>query len=252
MKTKLFLFFIFLPVLANAQTDSTKTKRFGIVSAFDVAYNLGDRVISPYLATKWSAGLRFTNKKKQFIGIVAAGIKAFKFNVYSPRLQGSFLEDVKQHYVPVPDTSESQMIGAIIGSGTGDGFWGSNGYCLHFGFMLNNKWKPAVHFYCGQDFFYLYNRGLARYEDPVHGDIDYVGMGTNFYELKLGCALPFKWLARHPFSLNINAGYKLVDYDGFKFGDTPLSYYTTGGLDKKYRYNGKITLSLSFMVWSKL
>lgn len=225
-------------------------KYIGIYSTGDLAYNFQDKVINPGLGRKISVGLSLTNKKRQFIGLVGVGFKFIKANLYSPKLKESFLKDVKDSYVPISDTNESQYIGILMGPKNGEAFYGTTAYYFHIGFIWNIKFKPALNFYYGDEDFFLNDLGLARYEDPEHGDIHYVGMPSRFYEIKLGCTLPLKCLTKKPFCVNLNVGYKRVDYGQFKYGDTPLSAYTTGELADKYHLNHKLTISLSYAIWS--
>jgi len=233
------------------QNDSIKTtKYFGIYAAFDLAYNFQDKVVSPGLARKISVGLSLTNKKRQFVILLGAGFKFIKGNLYSPKLREPFLKDVKDNYVPIADTSEAQYIGILMGPRNGDSFIGTVAYYLHVGFILNKTFNPSLNFYYGEEDYFLNDRGLAIYEDPDHGDIHYVSMPTKIYEIKLGCTLPLKIISNKPFCFNLNIGYKWVDYGLFKFADTPLSAYTKGSLADKYRFNNKLTISLSYTFWS--
>jgi len=250
LKIKLFTILIIIaPILLFGQTDTSRIKRVGIISILDCAYNFQDRVLSPNLGRKWTAGISLTNKEGKFIGFFAVGLKGFKFNLYSPKFRESFSNDVKQHYVPINGMSEDSLIGARMGAYSGIGLWGTYSQYIQVGFILNKKLKPSCSFYTGWETFLLYDRGFAHYEDPENGDIDYVAMRTTFYEFKIGCALPVKWFSKKPFCLNLNVGYKWVNYGILEFEETPLSAYTTGSLEKKYHASGKITVSLSFIVW---
>ena len=231
--------------------DSTKpTKYFGIYAAFDLAFNFQDKVINHGINRKISSGLSFTNKKKQFALLLGGGFKFIKGNLYSPKLRESFLKDISDNYVSISDTSESQYIGVLMGPRNGKAFSGNTAFYLHCGFILNTKFKPSLNFYYGEENYNLYDQGLTKYEDPKYGDIHYVGMPTKFYEVKLGCTLPLKIITNKPFCLNLNIGYKWVDYMQLKFSDTPLSAYTKGSLADKYRYNNKFIISLSYTMWS--
>ncbi|HXC04432.1 MAG TPA: hypothetical protein VNZ86_06745, partial [Bacteroidia bacterium] len=105
-------------------------------------------------------------------------------------------------------------------------------------------------FYYGNEEFLLHSPTFTHFEDPQYGDIDYVSMQSTFYELKLGCTWPIKRLAKAPFCLILNLGYKWVDYGSLTFNKTPLNDYTTGGLDKKYNSDGQLSVSVSFLIWS--
>lgn len=243
------LFFLSLFTYAGT-SDSTITHRFGVIGAFDYAYNFGDKVLTPGLGRKGSVGISFCNRKRQFITYVMFGIKGVKFNAYSPKFQQGFLDDVKASYVPTADTNEARLIGIQMGVRNGEGLWGTYGYFFHAGFIWNNSWKPSIDLYYGDESFLLYGDGFARYEDPKHGDINYVSMTTHFYELKLGATLPIHYLDKKPFTLHLHVGYKWVDYGHFQFNETRMSDYTSSDVAGKYRYDGKLTVSLSFMGWS--
>lgn len=234
----------------STSEKSDSPKYVGIYSTADLAYNFKDKVINPGLGRKISVGLSLTNKKRQFIGLVGVGFKFIKGNVYSPKLDHKFLKAIEDNYVPITEKNESSFIGELMGKKKGEAFSGTTAYYFHVGFIWIIKFKPSLNFYYGDEDFFLNDIGLARYEDPEHGDIHYVGMPSKFYEIKLGCTLPLKYLTKKPFCVNLNVGYKHVDYSQFKFGDTPLSSYTTGELADKYHLNHKLTISLSYTIWS--
>lgn len=237
-----------------AQVSATEkpksTKYLGIYSSADFAYNFKDNALGSGISRKISAGLSLTNKKKQFVVLLGVGLKFIKGNIYGPKLQSNFTKVIEDNYVPIAEKSEGSYIGVLMGPRKGDAFNGTTSYYFKAGFIWNVKFKPSLNFYYGDEDFFLNDRGLAIYEDPEHGDIHYVSMTSKFYEIKLGCTLPFKYLAEKPFCINLNIGYKYVDYGEFKFGDTPLSAYTTGELADKYRLNHKLTISLSYIIWS--
>jgi hypothetical protein len=251
MTTKfLFLLLLFSTTIVFGQkADSSRTMRLGIIGTFDYAYNFQDKVLTPGLGRKFSIGMTFTNKKRQFVSFVAVGAKGFKFNLYSPSFRTSFINDVKSNYTPINGTSEDSLIGAQMNTDAIDHLWGTYSSFFQIGFILNNKFKPTISIYKGEERFLLYGP-YAKYEDPEHGDIKYVGMSTRFYELKCGFTIPIKKITEKPFTPNINIGYKWVDYGQFEFGSTPLSAYTNGSLKDKYRHSGKLTISLSFYIWS--
>ncbi len=230
-------------------SDDSKTWRVGAIGTFDYAFNFPDKVLNAGLSRRFTVGVSFTNKKRQFIGFVAVGAKGFKVNLFSPTFRTSFIKDVQNNYVPVNATNEDSLVGAKMNNSPGTSLSGTYSQFIHVGFLLNTKFKPTVSFYMGQEEFLLHG-GFSRYEDPDHGDIDYVGMSTKFYELKIGCTIPIKSISENPFSPNINIGYKLVDYGLLAFNSTPISAYTNGNLKDKYGRGGKFTVSVSFYIWS--
>ncbi|MCW3083572.1 MAG: hypothetical protein JWP12_938 [Bacteroidetes bacterium] len=236
--------------MLGQRPDSLHTRRIGAIGSLDVAYNFQDKVLGPGMGRKWTAGVSYCNKKREFIVFVAAGIKGFKINALSSTFRGSFINDVQKHYVPINHTSEDSLVGAKMNGSPGNSMWGTYSQYVQAGFILvKYKWKPTISFYLGREDFLLYG-GFAQYEDPENHDIDYVSMTTTFYELKLGCTIPFKKMWNLPCNPIINIGYKWVDYGKIQFASAPLSAYTTGDLADKYRNQGKLTVSLSFYVWS--
>ena len=251
MKTKIIYFLsIIISTTAFGQVlDSSKTMRIGFIGTIDYAYNFQDKVLTPGLGRKFTFGLSFTNKKRQFLGFIAGGFKGVKFNLYSPSFRPSFINDVKANYIPINGTSEDSLIGAQMNTDAIDHLWGTYSSLFQVGFILNNKFKPSISLYKGREEFLLYG-SYAKYEDPKNQDINYVGMTTKFYELKFGFTIPIKKISKKPFTPNINIGYKWVDYGQFQFNSTSLIAYTTGSLKDKYKGNGKLTISLSLYIWS--
>ncbi len=254
MKTRLLIILIVLiPKLFFGQTSyDPDTKRFGFIFLADFGYNFQDKVVSAGMNRKFTLGLSITNKKQQYIGIIGIGVKGFKANLYSPTFRQPFLNDVKQNYVPIKGYSEDSLIGANMGTGNGDGLNGTYSGFFQLGFIWNSKFKPSFDFYCGIEEYLLHNKLFSKYEDPAHGDIDYVGMTTIFYEFKIGCALPPFIKRGHnlPLCAHLKVGYKLVDYQALQFKDTPLNAYTTGSLVNKYHMSGKFTITLAFDMWT--
>ncbi len=249
MKNIFFILLTFFPLLVSAQKpDSLHIRRIGIIGSLDVAYNFQDKVLGPGLGRKWTIGIAYCNKKREFIAFAAVGVKGFKINALSPSFRSSFTTDVQKHYVPVNHRSEDSLVGAKMNSAD-NSLWGTYSQYVQAGIVLiKYKCKPTISFYMGWEDFLLH--GFAQYEDPKYQDIDYVEMTTTFYELKLGCTIPFKKLSNLPYNPIINIGYKWVDYGTMEFGNTPMSKYTTGSLADKYRNQGKLTVSLSFYIWS--
>jgi hypothetical protein len=248
-KTLLLLIVFYSATVFGQKADSSRTMRIGIIGTFDYAYNFQDKVLTSGMGRKFTFGLSFTNKKRQFLGFIAAGFKGFKFNLYSPTFRTSFINDVKYNYTPINGTSEDSLIGDQMNTNAIDHLWGTYASFFHVGFIINNKFKPSISLYKGHEEFLLYGP-YAKYEDPEHQDIKYVGMMTRFYELKFGFTIPIKKTKQKSFTPNINIGYKWVDYGQLQFNSTPLSAYTNGSLKDKYKGNGKLTISLSFYNWS--
>ena len=220
------------------------------MGTLDMAFDFQDKVLESGIGRKWAVGLSFTNKKRQFIAYVSGGIKGAKANLYSPVFRESFINDVRQNYVPLNTKNEDQVVAAKINQGPGGSLWGTYSQYLQAGFILNKKMKPSFSFCYGGEEFLLHDAGFRFYEDPKNGDIDYVGMSTTFFEIKIGCGFPFKHAEELPGALNLNIGYKWVDYGTMTFNKTPLSAYTNGDLAKKYHEAGKFLISVSLTLWS--
>ncbi|MFI5151132.1 MAG: hypothetical protein ACHQRM_15475 [Bacteroidia bacterium] len=249
----LLILILYVSATAFAQQlplESARTRRVGFMGSLDYAYNFQDKILTPGLGRKWTFGLSYTNKKRTFVGFIAAGIKGFKFNLCTPTFRQSFVQDVKNNFKPIKGLSEDSLIAAKIGGSNGPGLFGTYSQFVQIGIVLNKRMKPSCSFYYGNEEFLMFDHAFTQFEDPKYGDIDYVGMSTTFYELKLGCTLPFKRYASDPFCLNLNIGYKWVDYGSLAFNKTPLNAYTSGALDRKYNADGKITISISFTMWS--
>ena len=248
---KILFILVFLPNILFSQKDSTKFPHFGILGSFDLAYNFSDKVLNPCLGRKWSFAATFRDKKERFVVFAGAGIKGAKLNGYSPTFRKSFLNEVEQNYVPINGYTEDSLIGAKMNSSPGGSLWGTYSQYIHVGFILNSKIKPAISFYMGREDFLLHDNSFTHFEDPKNGDIDYVGMTALFYELKIGCGIPIKWFSPdNPHALNLNIGFKHVNYGDMSFDDTSLSEYTKGNLAEKYSLNEKCTLSISYIAWT--
>ena len=219
------------------------------MGSFDLTYNFKDKILTPGLGRKIAVGMSLTNKKRQFVSFLAVGIKGFKFNLYSPSFRAPFINDIRQNYLPINGTGEDSLIAAKMNSG-GNNLWGTYAQYMELGFILNRKFKPSCFLYVGSEEFLLHDPAFEKYEDPEHGDIDYVGMNTTFFELKLGCSLPSSNFFEEYHSVNLNIGYKWVNYGSIAFGSVPLIAYTNGSLKNKYNACGRFTLSVSVMVWS--
>lgn len=234
---------------AETIQSANKTNRFGIIFSYDLAFNFPDKLLSSSIGRKWIIGLSVADKKRNFIGFIGAGFKGWKLNFYSPVFQEAFINDVKKNYTPINGASEDSIIGAKIYSSPGNSLWGTYAGAFQVGIIiLKNKFKPTFSFYSGFTEYLLHDREIAKYEDPEHGDIDYVGMSSTFYEFKIGAMIPIK--NKRPFSAHLNIGYKLTNYGLIKFKDTPLEAYTTGNLSDKYNKTGIMTISISFTTWS--
>ncbi|MBL7930679.1 MAG: hypothetical protein JNL60_02190 [Bacteroidia bacterium] len=240
-----FLFSLYSTIFFAQNSEEPKTYIFGIMGTYDLTYNFPDKVLNPGLQRKWTFGFSITNKKRDFILFAGAGLKGAKFDLYGQTFRASFIKDVQQNYVALPDSGEAQLIAREMNAG-GKGLWGTYAHHAAIGFMWNKGIRPCIFFYVGSRDLLLQDSEFAKYEDPEHGDIDYVSMDTKFYEIKIGCGLPGKV----PYAINFTLGYKWTNYGDLKFKNTPLSDYTTGSLKNKYGFSGGFTASICCMIWS--
>ena len=247
---KYILLFVFSCQSVFPQSETATVKRFGIIGSFDSEFSFHDKVLNQGLGRRWALGLSFTNKKKQFVAFTSIGIKGAKLNFYSPKFQKSFISDLQNNYVPINGKSEDSCIASQMGTKHGEGLWGTYSQFVEAGFILNWKWRPSINFYFGNEEFLLFDNAFRIYEDPKYGDIKYVGMSTTFYSIKLGCTIPFKNLVEVNGSLQLQIGYKWVNYDDLSFGKTPLSKYSNVAFANKYKTGGKLTISLTLFIWS--
>jgi hypothetical protein len=224
--------------------------RIGFIGSIDCEYSFHDKILNHGIGRKWTIGLSFRNKEKTFLSYIGWGLKGFKINAYSPSFRESFINDIQQNYEPINGLSEDSLIGAKMNSGPGNSLWGTYAYYIQAGFIIDRKLRPSFNFYFGSEEYLLHDDKFTKFEDPTNGDINYVGMNTLSYEFKLGLAVPFSFFSEKPYCLNLNLGYKYVDYGKISFYKTPLSAYTKGNLANKYNKTGKITLSISYMFWS--
>jgi len=195
--------------------------------------------------------LAYTNTKRNTLFLAGAGFKGFKVNVFNPNFQEPFLNDVKLNYKPIQGSGIDSLIGAKMNSPLGKSLNGTYSYFLHFGVLSKKKWHPSANIYIGREEFLLHDRSFESLNGAPDGDTDYVGMNTRFYEIKLGIALPMKSLLSKPYRINFNIGYKLTDYGDFTFHKTPMASYTDNFSESDYRFGGKFTASVSFVLWSE-
>jgi hypothetical protein len=249
---KIYLLLIFTIIIQNEgnaqKVDSNRVTQFGFIFTYDLSFNFPDKVLSPGLERKMSLGVRYSNKKRSFMTFAAFGIKGAKINLYSPKFQHSFIEDLQNNYTPIQTSGQDSLVGALMNNG-GNRLWGTYSQYLHFGIGLLNRFRPTLSFHFGYEHFLLHDQQLRKYVDPEYGDIDYVGMRTSFYELKLGFVLPFKNWNKSIFAPNISFGYQWTDYNGFKFDTTQMEDYTSADFVQKYNRTGKFTVSLTFYLW---
>jgi hypothetical protein len=253
-KTACLILLIFLSKITFAQADKSYINRFGAMWLYDVAYNKSDKLITAGVGRKGTVGLTYTNKKREFVAFFSGGIKGAKLNFYSPKLQDAFLQDVANNYVPVIGNKTDSLIGASILNLKNElpdySFEGTYAQFLQIGFILNKyTLKPSFSFYTGREQYLLFSKLLrgTKQKDP---DYRYGEMATTFKEIKLGINVPLKYFANKPYSINVNAGYKWGRYGNIQFEKVPLSAYTNNNLASKYNTFGKLTASISFIIWS--
>ncbi|MFL5762983.1 MAG: hypothetical protein ACJ77K_03515 [Bacteroidia bacterium] len=234
----------------SAQKDFSFGGRLGVIGCYDYSFYGSDKLLKQGIIRKGSAGISISNRDHDFILFGGVGIKGFKVDVYSPEFQDDFLDDVSAHYTAIPGNTEDSLIGAIMNTRSLKRFGDCYAHYFHAGFFVNSRYRPGISFYYGKEEHLLHADGFIKFEDPQNGDINYVGLLCRFYEIKAGFSFPYAKMDEKPLALNLNIGYKWMDYGNITFGQTDLSEYTTGHLANKYNRTGKFTVSLVFMIWS--
>jgi hypothetical protein len=237
-----------------AQTEKQVTHRIGALYVYDIAYNKPDKLITAGIGRKGTVGVTYTNKKRDFIAFFSGGFKGAKLNFYSPKLQDAFLQDVANNYSPIIGNKTDSLIGASVINLKNKipdyDFEGTYAQFLQVGFLLNKyKLKPSFSFYTGREQYLLFSK-LLRGTNPKDYDYSYGTMRSTFKEIKLGVNVPLKYFANKPFCINVHAGYKWGSYGAIQFEKAPLSAYTNNNLTSKYNTFGKLTASISFIIWS--
>jgi hypothetical protein len=248
-----FLLILFANILF-AQAEKQVTHRIGALWVYDIAYNKPDKLITAGIGRKGTVGVTYTNKKRDFIAFFSGGFKGAKLNLYSPNLQEDFLQDVANNYSPIIGNKTDSFIGASVinlkNKVTDYSFEGTYAQFLQVGFLLNKyKLKPSISFYTGREQYLLFSK-LLRGTNPKDYDYRYGTMQSTFKEIKLGVNVPLKYFVDKPFCINLNAGYKWGSYGAIQFEKAPLSAYTKNNLASKYNSFGKLTASISFIIWS--
>lgn len=235
--------------LCRAQLFSTTgVDRLGVYANIDQAYHFSDGVFIGGTDRKISIGVTYAQKDGKHVVFLGGGFRLFKVTFTQPELTTAFKDRLNEHYVPVEQAGLDSLVGAAMSQG--GHFSGSTGGWLHIGFGWMNPYRPTLNFYYGVRGVPSYGPGYVQYVDPEHQDIEYLTLSTRFYELKAGFSPPFLNKRGWPFSVCINAGFRLTDYRNFSIGDTPITRYTTSDFSKGDRYRACVTLSVSLSFWS--
>jgi hypothetical protein len=253
MQKKLILLLIVVCCRINlySQDSTNATRTLGLIVTVDGIFNFPDKVLNAGTGRRFTVGASFTNHDRAYIAFIGVGVKWKKNNVFSPTFRKSFIKDVQANYVPIKGAGEDSLIGAKMYSSPKGDLWGTYGGFFQAGFLWNkNKFKPTAILCVGLEDFLLHDKNFINPKYPEDKEQDHLGLWTTFYEFKIGGAIPIKTIIDQRFYPFINIGYKWVDYDGLFINSTPLSAYTTGSLANKYNASGKITLSVSFLLWS--
>lgn len=240
--------YLFIFILISC-TSLFAQKRIGLTASYDLAFNSADKLMQPSLGRKFTIGLAFGDLNKKAIGFLAAGFKGFKVNMYSPQFQSKFLDEVNSTYHLVENSEHDSLVGVSLFRLTNkeQGFFMTGTYSLHLqgGFIWNNsRFRPLLMFYAGTEKFVFRTPLFFNYQNYQ----EYISMNSVFYEIKAGIGLPV--LRDKPWSVNLNAGYRHIDYRQISFDGTPLSVYTDGAIAEKYSKNDKLTVSVSIIWWS--
>ncbi len=249
MKFSLFYIFFSLSFLNYAQiSDSTGASRFGVYAKIDEAYNFSDQVFVAASDQKISAGLTYARRNGKYVVFLGGGARLIKYTFTKPDLTSSFVEKINENYVPVPQAGFDSIVGAAMSQG--GYFKGSTGAWLHASISWMNRYRPTVTFYYGVKGNPSYGPGYLQYTDPEYKDIYYALLTNHYYELRIGFSPPFFNKRGWPFSVCIDAGFRLNDYKDFSIREVPMSAYTSPNFANKHRFKGCFTMALTFTFWS--
>jgi hypothetical protein len=253
MKRKRALFLFVLMLFLETPLWSQEDDHTGFYFSHDLTFGLPDKVLRSGLGRKITLGIAFNDRNKHSVFSLGVGIKGFKIDLFSPKMQDSFLADVKAHYVPVSTGGMDSLVGVcmngLASSSPGFTFWGTYSFFLNAGFKLNTRFWPSLVYYYGAERHLLFGEVL-RGKDPNDPDFRFIDLYTTYHELKVGFS-PLWSLHDSRFTLYIYAGYRWVNYGNFDLNNVVLSTYTQGMDIDHYRRTGKFVFSISVAFWNK-
>lgn len=241
--------FAYLLAVLLFATPLFAQRRLGLTATYDYAYNTADKLMKPSIGRKFTIGVNFADRNKNLVGFVAAGFKGFKVNLYSPQFQQRFFDEVNANYHPVTNDLHDSLVASSMFhlANNEQGFSMQGTYSLHLqaGVLWNSNFlRPLILFYYGSEQYVFWTPVFYNSENFRES----ISMNANFYEIKAGIGLPF--LRDKPWAVNLNIGYRHIDYRNISFDGTPLSVYTDGNIADKYTQNDKLTFSFSIIWWS--
>ena len=243
-------------VLANfgfSQTDDD-IRRFGLLFNYDLSVNFADKVTTTGLSRKLSVGMYVSDKRKKVILFGGASFKFSRYGFFSPKLNPILLKEYSDNYMPIQGYSLDSLIGAGMnqrakGNQNHYNIDGFTSVGLHFGIILNTKFRPSIQFYRGSETLEFNINNIEMFFLPNNYDLNYHGIYIKYAnEVKLGISLVPKNTFYFPFSLCLNLGYKWLDYGELGLAGVSLSSLTNNHDFSGYNKQGKITLSFSIML----
>ena len=200
-----------------------------------------------------SLGLYFTDKKKRLVVFWGVSFKFSRYGFLTPKLSPKLLKEYRDNYIPVLGYSLDSSVGAGLNSRANgnadhyniDGFTSNS---LHFGLILNMKFKPSIQYYRGSEKLEFNITNIDEFFSPNNNDNKYQGIiAKSANEVKIGISLILKNIFYYPYNFNVNLGYKWLDYGRLGLGDVNFSTLTNNHDFSSFSKQGKITLSISMM-----
>jgi hypothetical protein len=242
----------------TARTTKTKKLSTGLLFTSDLAYNEKGKLFNSYVSRKLGVGIYLSNANKDFLFYLGFGFKGFKISLFNPDFNTDFTNDVSQAYHPIIGNQKDSGVAVSVYTMaqktdvSNYNMWGFYSQYLDVGFILTRfHLKPTLTYYRGFEDYVLWTpfaQSLTKHNDSYH---DWISMSGRFNELKAGIDLVGLFNKENPFSgsLEINIGYKWMNYGGLYFFNVPIADYTNQDLADKYNLEQKITFGISFKKW---
>ena len=253
MKYIITLLFSFVTTINFSQERKDYLNRVGLMGNYDLTINFPDKLTTHDLARKYTIGLYVTDKKKKAIWFWGFSFKLMRFTMLSPKFKNEFLKEYSDNYSPLPEFGKDSVKAAgLIRLANGENLNyrldGSTSQGFHVGFILNNEYRPMIQYYWTSESREFYNNDLGQFHPP-NFDYYYTGIGFVAHEIKIGMSF-LGDLLYYPFSINLNVGYKWINYKGIGFEGSSFSDYTGGHDFSHFDKTGKLTASLSLLFFN--
>jgi hypothetical protein len=253
MKRIIILFLSAILTVSFGQERKDYLTRVGLMGNYDLSLNFPDKLTSSELARKLSVGIYVTDKQKKIILFGGVSFKLMRFTLLPTKFKNEFLKEYSDNYVPLPDFGiDSVKADGLFQHANGEdnnfNFNGSTLQGFHIGFILNNEYRPMIQYYRTSESLEFYNSKLGQFHPP-NFDYYYTGIGFTAHEIKVGMSFLGDYLFL-PYSINMNIGYKWINYNGIGFENSSFSEYTEGHDFSHFDKTGKITLSVSILLLS--